>query len=105
MTDEIIEELWKIKDELAREANYDVHVLCQKLREKRSVHSPPSLTARPALQQSALKAKGPRNPIADRHVEYRLESCAKSDHFSWCNGRMADSRVQLEVEDSVKPAG
>ena len=36
MKDEIIEELWKIKDELAREANYDVHVLCQKLREMRA---------------------------------------------------------------------
>ncbi len=32
MSDEIIQELWRIKDELAREANYDVHVLCQKLR-------------------------------------------------------------------------
>jgi hypothetical protein len=29
MNDEIIKELWRIKDELAREANYDVHVLCQ----------------------------------------------------------------------------
>jgi hypothetical protein len=34
MKDEIIAELWQIKDELAREANYDVHVLCQKLREQ-----------------------------------------------------------------------
>ncbi len=34
MNDEIITELWRIKDELAREANYDVHVLCRELREK-----------------------------------------------------------------------
>ena len=33
MKDEIIQELWQIKDELAREANYDVHILCRKLRE------------------------------------------------------------------------
>jgi hypothetical protein len=33
MGDEVIQELWRIKDELAREANYDVHVLCQQLRE------------------------------------------------------------------------
>ncbi len=33
MKDEIIAELWQIKDELAREANYDVHVLCRELRE------------------------------------------------------------------------
>ena len=36
MKDEIIEELWRIKDELAREANYDIHVLCQKLRERQA---------------------------------------------------------------------
>ena len=33
MNDEIMQALWQIKDELAREANYDVRVLCQKLRE------------------------------------------------------------------------
>ena len=33
MSDEIIRELWRIKDDFAREANYDVHTLCQKLRE------------------------------------------------------------------------
>jgi hypothetical protein len=32
MKDEIIAELWQIKDELAREANYDVHELCRELR-------------------------------------------------------------------------
>jgi hypothetical protein len=37
MKDEIIQELWQIKDDLAREANYDVHVLCQRLREQQAV--------------------------------------------------------------------
>jgi hypothetical protein len=36
MSDEIIRELRRIKDELAREANYDVHVLCRRLRERQS---------------------------------------------------------------------
>ena len=36
MRDEIIEELWQIKDELAREAKYDVHVLCRELRAKQT---------------------------------------------------------------------
>jgi hypothetical protein len=36
MKDEIIEELWRIKDELAREANYDIHVLCHQLRERQA---------------------------------------------------------------------
>jgi len=34
MKDEIIQELWRIKDQLAREAKYDIHVLCRELREK-----------------------------------------------------------------------
>jgi hypothetical protein len=33
MKDEIIEELWQIKDELAREAKYSVHAMCRVLRE------------------------------------------------------------------------
>ncbi|MBN1395721.1 MAG: hypothetical protein JW959_11920 [Pirellulales bacterium] len=36
MNDEIITELWRIKDELAREANYNVHALCEELRKKQS---------------------------------------------------------------------
>jgi hypothetical protein len=36
MNDEILQELWRIKDELAREAQYDVHVLCHKLREQQA---------------------------------------------------------------------
>jgi hypothetical protein len=36
MKDEIIQELWQIKDELAREANFDIHVLCRELREKQT---------------------------------------------------------------------
>jgi len=39
MKDEIIAELWQIKDELAREANYDVHALCRELREKQAASS------------------------------------------------------------------
>ncbi len=37
MKDEIIQELWQIKDELAREANYDVNVLCRQLREHQAI--------------------------------------------------------------------
>lgn len=33
MSDEIIEELWRIKDELGRAANYDVRVLTRELME------------------------------------------------------------------------
>jgi|WetSurMetagenome_2_1015567.scaffolds.fasta_scaffold1402090_1 hypothetical protein len=33
MKDEIMAELWQIKDELAREAKFDVRTLCKELRE------------------------------------------------------------------------
>ena len=39
MKDEIIAELWQIKDELAREANYDVQVLCRELMERQTTSS------------------------------------------------------------------
>ncbi len=43
MKDEIIEELWRIKDELAREANYDIHVLCRELERERGLRTRKSL--------------------------------------------------------------
>jgi hypothetical protein len=48
MKDEIIQELWQIKDELAREADYDVHTLCRELREKQT-SSPAQIVDRSAL--------------------------------------------------------
>ncbi len=36
MKDDVIKELWQIKDELAREVNYDVHIQCQELREEQA---------------------------------------------------------------------
>ena len=35
MADEIIEELWRIKDEIAREHNYDLAALVAHLRDRR----------------------------------------------------------------------
>jgi hypothetical protein len=59
MSDEIIQELWRIKDELAREANYDVHVLCRDLRDKQKssiakiVDRSASITAADDVRQDA----------------------------------------------------
>jgi hypothetical protein len=36
MKDEIIQSLWQAKDELAREAKYNIHTLCRQLREKQA---------------------------------------------------------------------
>ena len=34
----ILEEVWRIKDELAREANYDIHQLCENTRRWAAEH-------------------------------------------------------------------
>lgn len=34
----ILEEIWRIKDELAREAGYDVHQLCENTRQWADAH-------------------------------------------------------------------
>ena len=34
----ILEEVWRIKDELAREANYDIHQLCENTRRWMAEH-------------------------------------------------------------------
>ena len=34
----ILEEVWQIKDELAREANYDIHQLCENTRRWMAEH-------------------------------------------------------------------
>lgn len=36
----ILEEVWRIKDELAREANYDIHQLCENTRRWMAEHPP-----------------------------------------------------------------
>ena len=48
MPDEIMEELWQIKDELARRADYSVHKLCRELR-KKQLHSRARLVDRSGL--------------------------------------------------------
>ena len=34
----ILEEVWKIKDDLAREAGYDLHLLCENVRKWAAEH-------------------------------------------------------------------
>lgn len=36
--DEVITELWRIKDEIAAECNYDIHALAKTLREDEKKH-------------------------------------------------------------------
>ncbi len=37
-TKPILEEIWQIKDELAREAGYDLHRLCENIRQWAATH-------------------------------------------------------------------
>lgn len=44
----ILEEVWRIKDELAREAGYDVHCLCANTRQWAAAHPHPGPRVRNA---------------------------------------------------------
>jgi len=34
MNDEVIEELWRVKDAIAKEHNYDIHLLSERIRNR-----------------------------------------------------------------------
>jgi hypothetical protein len=57
MRDDIIDELWRIKDELANEANYDIHVLCQQLRERQTASREPIVDRSVAPKESEPAAR------------------------------------------------
>ncbi len=65
MADEIIQELWRIKDEIAREYDYDLDALVAHLRDKsrKSGHSTADLGS--ARAQAERGAEG--TPRATRH--------------------------------------
>lgn len=49
----LLEEIWRIKDELAREAGYDIHRLCEQTREwtKTHAHAGPLIGGAAELQR------------------------------------------------------
>jgi hypothetical protein len=58
-TNPILDEVWRVKDELAREANYDVHQLCENTRKWAAEHPHPGPVVRPAAELRRLAdAKG-----------------------------------------------
>lgn len=56
----ILEEVWRIKDELAREANYDVHHLCENTRRWMVEHPHKGLVVRNAEELRQLVASRER---------------------------------------------
>lgn len=50
----ILEEVWRIKDELAHEANYDIHQLCENTRRWMAEHPHPGPIIRNAAELRQL---------------------------------------------------
>ena len=56
----ILEEVWRIKDDLAREAGYDVHRLCENTRKWAADHPHPGPVVRSAEELRQLVAERER---------------------------------------------
>jgi hypothetical protein len=54
--DEVITELWRIKDEIAAECNYDIHALAKALREDEKKHPRDLLTPTAAISHPEAHA-------------------------------------------------
>jgi hypothetical protein len=61
----ILEEIWRIKDELAREANYDVHQLCENTRRWMAEHPHNGPVVRNAEELRQLIAEKERQPARE----------------------------------------
>jgi hypothetical protein len=58
--DPILEEVWRIKDELAREAGYDLHRMCENTRKWVAAHPHSGPVVRSAEELRALAAEEER---------------------------------------------
>jgi len=58
--DPILEEVWRIKDELAREAGYDIHRMFENLRKWQAEHPHPGRTVNNAEELRELVAQEDR---------------------------------------------
>ena len=75
----ILEELWKIKDDLAREANYDTHQFFENLRKWAAEHPHPGPVIHSAeeLQQLIAKKQAQRYPQPSRKAAVVREAPAR----------------------------
>lgn len=58
--DPILEEIWRIKDEMAREAGYDIHRMFENLRKWTAEHPHPGETVNSAEELRQLAARKER---------------------------------------------
>jgi hypothetical protein len=61
----ILEEVWRIKDELAREAGYDLHRLCENTRQWAATHPHPGPRLRNAEELRRVLADLDRQPAEE----------------------------------------
>jgi len=66
MSNEILEELWKIRESLARECGYDLRVYFQKMRELEKTIPPERFANRPVKKHRAYPAQSATAPLAVR---------------------------------------
>jgi hypothetical protein len=64
-TNPILDELWKIKDDLAREAGYDTHRFFENLRKWAAEHPHPGRTVHSAEELQQLIAEQERQRAAE----------------------------------------
>ena len=60
----ILEEVWRVKDELAREAGHDIHRLCENTRQWAAEHPHPGPVVRNAEELRQLVAEKERQRAA-----------------------------------------
>jgi hypothetical protein len=57
MSNEILEELWKIREDLIRECGYDIHVYFQRMRELEKTIPPERFAKRPVKRRCVYPAQ------------------------------------------------
>jgi hypothetical protein len=71
--DPILEEVWRVKDELAREADYDLHRLCENTRQWAAQHPHPGPVLRSAEDLRRFMAERERQHANDSALLLRDE--------------------------------
>jgi len=82
-TNPLLEELWQVKDDLAREAGYDIHRIFADLRMAEARHSGPLLRTADELRRYATKLEhrhGASSALALREEPPPDHSCDSVPH-------------------------
>ena len=78
-TNPILEELWRIKDDLDREAGHDLRRLCQNTREWAEANHHPGLVVRNSAELRALLAKEEAESLVLKEEPPQFDTKKKKD--------------------------